>query len=87
MQKGQGDLGKADHYEGNEQTKENKLIAAIQKFDLIKMKLGETMAEFDERFISILSNLKLLGKSTPNIEVALKMMRALLKEWDVKTMA
>lgn len=29
--------------EGDDQTKENKLMVAIQKFDNIKMKAGETM--------------------------------------------
>ncbi|XP_073151876.1 uncharacterized protein [Henckelia pumila] len=34
--------------EGNEHTKENKLSVATQKFDNIRMKPGESTAEFDE---------------------------------------
>ncbi|XP_073137677.1 uncharacterized protein [Henckelia pumila] len=59
--------------EGNDQTKENKLMVAIQKFDNIKMKTGETMNEFDERFSSIMIELNALGKSYSNREVALKL--------------
>ncbi|KZV16769.1 hypothetical protein F511_36215 [Dorcoceras hygrometricum] len=73
--------------EGNEETKEDKLTVALQKFELIKMMPEETMAEFDERFISYVIELSRLGKSYCNRELALKVMRALPKEWDVKTMA
>ncbi|XP_073153101.1 uncharacterized protein [Henckelia pumila] len=66
--------------EGNNQTKENKLMVAIQKFDNIKMKLGEKMNEFDERFSSIMIEINALGKSYSNREVALKVMRALPRE-------
>ncbi|KZV41208.1 hypothetical protein F511_17167 [Dorcoceras hygrometricum] len=73
--------------EGNEETKENKLTVALQKFELIKMKPEETMAEFDERFSSLVIELARLNKTYSNRELALKVMRALPKEWDVKTMA
>ncbi|XP_073138611.1 uncharacterized protein [Henckelia pumila] len=73
--------------EENDQTKENKLMVAIQKFDNIKMKPREIMNEFDERFNSIMIELNVLGKSYSNREVALKVMRALPCEWDVKTVA
>ena len=39
--------------EGNEQTKENKLMVANQKFENIKMLPGEKMDDFDERFSSL----------------------------------
>ncbi|XP_075504464.1 uncharacterized protein LOC142541895 [Primulina tabacum] len=51
--------------EVNDQTKENKLTVGIQKFDNAKMKLGETLAEFDERFSSIIIELTSLGKNIP----------------------
>ncbi|XP_073024313.1 uncharacterized protein [Primulina eburnea] len=73
--------------EGNDHTKENKLTVAIQKFDTAKMKPGETLAEFDERFSSIIIELISLGKEYSNREIALKVMRALPREWDVKTIA
>ncbi|XP_073133380.1 uncharacterized protein [Henckelia pumila] len=72
--------------EGNEQTKENKLSVATQKFDNIKMKPGESMTEFDERVSSIVIELNGLRKTYPNREVILKVIRGLPKEWDVKTM-
>ncbi|XP_073138422.1 uncharacterized protein [Henckelia pumila] len=73
--------------EGNEQTKENKLSVATQKFDNIRMKPGESMKEFDERVSSIVIELNGLGKTYPNRKVILKVIRGLPKEWDVKTMA
>ncbi|XP_075520556.1 uncharacterized protein LOC142553900 [Primulina tabacum] len=73
--------------EGNEQTKENKLSVAMQKFENLKMRAGETLNEFDERFSSLVNELTALGKEYNNREIALKVMRALPREWDVKTMA
>ncbi|KZV19382.1 hypothetical protein F511_04243 [Dorcoceras hygrometricum] len=73
--------------EVSDETKENKLTFAQQKYESIKMKDGETMTEFDERFIAIVIELNSLGKEYCNRELALKVMRALPKEWDVKTMA
>ncbi|XP_073138833.1 uncharacterized protein [Henckelia pumila] len=58
--------------EDNDQTKENKLIVAIQKFDNVKMKPGEIMSEFDERFSNIVCELTTLGKSYSNHKIALK---------------
>ncbi|XP_073138732.1 uncharacterized protein [Henckelia pumila] len=72
--------------EGNEQTKENKLSVATQKFDNIKMRPGESMTEFDERVSIIVIELNGLGKTYPNRKVILKVIRGLPKEWDVKTM-
>ncbi|KZV30462.1 hypothetical protein F511_33723, partial [Dorcoceras hygrometricum] len=73
--------------EGNDETKENKLMVAQQKYESIKMREGETMTEFDERFSSVVIELTSLGKEYSNRELALKVMRALPREWDVKTMA
>ncbi|XP_073120776.1 uncharacterized protein [Henckelia pumila] len=58
--------------EGNDQTKENKLTVVIQMFGNAKMKSGETMAEFDERFSTIICELIALGKIYTNREIALK---------------
>ncbi|KZV56923.1 hypothetical protein F511_18935 [Dorcoceras hygrometricum] len=73
--------------EGSDKTKENKLTVAQQKYESIKMKEGETMTEFDERFSAVVIELNSLGKEYSNRELALKVMRALPREWDVKTMA
>ncbi|KZV17872.1 hypothetical protein F511_02719 [Dorcoceras hygrometricum] len=73
--------------EGSDETKENKLTVAQQKYESIKMKDGETMTEFDERFSAIVIELNSLGKEYRNRELVMKVMRALPREWDVKTMA
>ncbi|KZV38371.1 hypothetical protein F511_19892 [Dorcoceras hygrometricum] len=53
----------------------------------IKMKPEESMAEFDERFSCLVIELARLNKTYSNQDLALKVMRALSKKWDVKTMA
>ncbi|XP_073298512.1 uncharacterized protein [Primulina huaijiensis] len=73
--------------EDNEQTKENKLSVAIQKFDNTKMKIGESMHDYDERISGIINELNTLGKVYSNKEISLKVVRGLSKERDVKTMA
>ncbi|XP_047309758.1 uncharacterized protein LOC124913200 [Impatiens glandulifera] len=73
--------------EGNDQTEENKLMVATQKFNNIKMCSIETMTEFDERFSIIVIELSTLGTTCSNREVVIKVMRVLPKEWDIKTMA
>ncbi|KZV47545.1 hypothetical protein F511_32691 [Dorcoceras hygrometricum] len=73
--------------EGNDKTKENMLTVSKQKYESIKMREGETMVEFDERFSAFVTELNSLGKEYSNRELALKVMRALPREWDVKTMA
>ncbi|XP_047313880.1 uncharacterized protein LOC124917513 [Impatiens glandulifera] len=72
---------------GNDQTKENKLMIATQKFDSIKMRPRETMIDFDERFNSIVIELSTLRNTYRNREVVIKVMRALPREWNIKTMA
>ena len=67
---------------GNDQTKENKLMAANQKYETMRMKPGETMTEFDERFSNIVVELTSLGKTLGNKELASKVLRTLPKEWD-----
>ena len=45
------------------------------------------MSEFDERFSIIVVELINLGKTYRNREVAIKVMKALPREWDIKTVA
>ncbi|XP_075504375.1 uncharacterized protein LOC142541799 [Primulina tabacum] len=66
--------------EENEQTKENKQSVAMKKIDNIRMKANESMNEFDERMRSIINELNTLEKVYSKKEVALKVMRDLLKE-------
>ncbi|KZV46243.1 hypothetical protein F511_08686, partial [Dorcoceras hygrometricum] len=73
--------------EENDETKENKFTVAQQKYELMKIREEETMMEFDERFSSVVIQLTSLGKEYSNRVLALKVMRALPREWDVKTMA
>ncbi|XP_075524509.1 uncharacterized protein LOC142556900 [Primulina tabacum] len=64
----------------NEQTKENKFSMSIQKFDSIKMKVEESMSDFDERVTSIIIEMSALGKEYGNREITSKIVKALPRE-------
>ncbi|XP_047335480.1 uncharacterized protein LOC124939006 [Impatiens glandulifera] len=73
-------------HEGNERTKENKILVATQKFENIMMRSSETMKEFGDRFTSVVNELSLLGKKYDNKEIIIKALRSLPSAWDIKTM-
>ncbi|KZV24191.1 hypothetical protein F511_03508 [Dorcoceras hygrometricum] len=79
----QGDLEKADSTVRAGRSRQG---VQQQKADMKVMKVGESMAKVCERFSSVVIELTALGKKH-NKELTLKVMRALLEEWDVKTMA
>ncbi|XP_047309852.1 uncharacterized protein LOC124913303 [Impatiens glandulifera] len=74
-------------YEDNAQTKENKITISTKQFDNFKMCIGETMNEFYSRFSQIVTTLSILGKTYNNREISIKIMHALPREWDIKSMA
>ena len=73
--------------EGTDQIRENKLNLAVQKFENFKMKDGETIDEMDARFTNIINELSTLGKDYSTGEIALKILRGLPREWDMKVTA
>ncbi|XP_047319514.1 uncharacterized protein LOC124923317 [Impatiens glandulifera] len=64
-------------HEGNERTKENKILLATQKYENIIMKPGENMKEFSNRFTSVVNELYTLGKRYDNREIIVKALRSL----------
>lgn len=66
--------------EGTEAIKANKLSVVTQKFETFRMKEGESIDEMDCRFMAIINELTLLGKSCTQQEICLKILRALLAE-------
>ncbi|KAL8542657.1 hypothetical protein ACS0TY_003515 [Phlomoides rotata] len=70
--------------EGTDHIKENKLMIVVQKSENFKMKSGETLENFDSRFIEILNEMELLGKEYSQREKNRKVLRALPPEWDMK---
>ncbi|XP_073025070.1 uncharacterized protein [Primulina eburnea] len=58
----------------------SKIKMSMQKFENLKMKAGETLNEFDQRFSSLVNEIAALGKEHSNREIALKVMRALPRE-------
>ncbi|MDQ9783013.1 hypothetical protein, partial [Serratia marcescens] len=62
-------------------------MVANQKYEQMKMNPGEKIATFDERFTSVVNELSSLGKTFDNRELAIKVLKALPKEWYMKTLA
>ncbi|XP_047314555.1 uncharacterized protein LOC124918450 [Impatiens glandulifera] len=56
------------------------------KFENIKMKPGETMNEFSDRFTNVVNELSTLEKKYNNKEIIVKALRSLPSTWDIKTM-
>lgn len=75
----------AELCEGSDAIKANKLTVAIQKFETFKMKESESIDQIDCRFTVILDKLTILGKTYTQQEICLKILRALPKEWRIKT--
>ncbi|XP_047331479.1 uncharacterized protein LOC124935061 [Impatiens glandulifera] len=70
--------------EGNKRTKEKQIMVATQKIENVKMRHGETMKEFSDRFTSIVNELFILGKTYANKETIVKVLTTLPSAWDVK---
>ncbi|XP_047309638.1 uncharacterized protein LOC124913059 [Impatiens glandulifera] len=73
-------------HEGNEKTKENKILVATQKYENIIIKPRENMKEFSDRFTSVVNEFYTLGKRYDNKEIIVKALRSLSSAWDIKTM-
>lgn len=73
--------------EGTCQIKENKLFIAVQKIKNFKMKPGEILDQLDAQFIDVINELASLGKEYIQREIALKVLRVLPQEWDMKRIA
>lgn len=62
--------------ERSDQIKENKQTLVMQKFEIFKMKPGETLDELDFRFMMITNKLTSMNKEYSKREIVLKVLRA-----------
>ncbi|XP_047339980.1 uncharacterized protein LOC124943525 [Impatiens glandulifera] len=63
-------------HEGNERTKENKILVVTQKYENIRMKPRENMKEFSDQFTSVVNKLYTLGNRYDNREIIVKEFRS-----------
>ncbi|XP_074298561.1 uncharacterized protein LOC141629461 [Silene latifolia] len=71
-------------YEGTSIVKKNRIDLLIQKYELFSMAPNETLDSMSTRFLSIINELKNLGRTFPTEDIARKVLRSLTKKWRPK---
>ncbi|XP_074283543.1 uncharacterized protein LOC141608090 [Silene latifolia] len=71
-------------YEGTSIVKKNRIDLLIQKYELFSMEPNETLDSMSTRFLSIINELKNLGRTFPTEDIARKVLRSLTKKWHPK---
>jgi hypothetical protein len=74
-------------YEGNNQVKDSKISTLVHKYEMFKMKQGETIIQMFTRLTDIINALSSLGRETPTVEIVRKVLQGLPKEWRPKVTA
>ncbi|MDV3167264.1 MAG: hypothetical protein Q8784_02515 [Vigna little leaf phytoplasma] len=74
-------------HEGTNQVKESKLAMLVRDYELFMMKQNESISEMFTRFTNITNGLKAYGKEYTRGEVNRKVLDALPKAWQPKTLA
>ncbi|XP_074318518.1 uncharacterized protein LOC141655331 [Silene latifolia] len=69
-------------YEGTAIVKKNRIDLLIQKY--VSMDPNETLDSMSTRFLSIINELKNLGRTFPTEDIARKVLRSLTKKWRPK---
>ena len=59
----------------------------MTKYDLLRMKSGESIAEFQLRFTHLINQLSALGKEYDQNSQVRKILNILTKEWEAKVIA
>ncbi|GAV61773.1 UBN2 domain-containing protein, partial [Cephalotus follicularis] len=71
-------------YEGTNQVKESKISMLVHEYELFMKYDNENISDMFTRFTTIINSLKNLGKSYPNHELVIKILRCLPKSWTPK---
>ena len=74
-------------HEGTSGIKENRINTLITEFDLLRMKEGESIADFELRYTHLINQLAALGKSYEQKTQVRKILNILSKEWEAKVTA
>src|SRR4030065_1207439 len=69
------------HHEGTSHVKETRIDIGVRKFEIFEMKEGESIDEMYSRFISIVNELRSLGKTYSTHDRIRKILRSLPSSW------
>ncbi|CAM8920190.1 unnamed protein product [Rhodiola kirilowii] len=79
--------GLARLYEGNEDIKRNRILAATKDYESVEQRKEESLEEFYTRFQVIVAQLNSLDEKLPQWKVTHQFMQALSSKWDTVTTA
>ena len=74
-------------YEGTDGIKENRINTLTTEFDLLQMKPGESITDFQLRYTHLINQLHALGKEYDQRTQVRKILNILSEEWDNKVTA
>ena len=74
-------------YEGTSGIKENRINTLMTEYDLLRMKSGESIGEFQLRFTHLINQLSVLGKVYEPRSQVRKILNVLTKDWEAKVTA
>ena len=74
-------------HERTNRVKETKVGMLTYEYELFSMKSEESIFEMYNRFTTIITNLKGLGKTYANKELVKKILNSLVKSWEAKVIA
>src|SRR4030065_2973579 len=69
------------HHEGTSHVKETRIDIVVRKFEILEMNEGESIDEMYSRFISIVNELRSLGKTYSTHDRIRKILRSLPSSW------
>ncbi|CAM8988070.1 unnamed protein product [Rhodiola kirilowii] len=79
--------GLARLYEGNEDIKRNRILAATKDYESVEQRKDESLDDFYTRFQVIVAQLNSLDEVLPQWKVTHQFMQALNSRWDIVTTA
>ena len=74
-------------HEGTSRVKDSKVNILLHDFKLFRMQPSKTIGDMYTRFMDVVNNLRVLGKSFSNFDLISKILRSLPKRWDPKITA
>ena len=68
---------------GTTQVKASKINVLVSQYEMFKMEERELIKDFVQRFIALINQLMLLGRTFNNADLVYKVLRSLTKEWQL----
>nr|XP_048323417.1 uncharacterized protein LOC125420686 [Ziziphus jujuba var. spinosa] len=71
-------------YQGNERTKNMKVLNLIREFEMLKMKETETIKDYSDKLLGIVNKVRLLGKDFSDERIVQKILVTLPEKYESK---